>query len=62
MKDAFDLRLPLGILFGICGGILLAHGVVVGTRVVGVNINLWWGGVMLAFGAVLIGLAARARI
>jgi uncharacterized transporter YbjL len=61
MNDAFDLRLPLGVLFVICGGILLGHGIFVGIRVVGVNINLWWGVVMLVFGGLFLGLSARAR-
>ena len=61
MNNQFDLRLPLGVLFLVCGFILLLHGLVVGTRVVDVNINLWWGTVMLMFGAVMAGLAMRAR-
>jgi len=61
MNDAFDLRLSLGVLFVIFGGILLGHGIVVGIRVVGVNINLWWGVVMLVFGGLFLGLSARAR-
>ena len=61
MNDTFDLRLPLGVLFVACGGILLGHGLFVGVRVVGININLWWGVVMLAFGGLFIGLFARAR-
>jgi hypothetical protein len=48
-------------LFVICGGILLGHGIVVGIRVVGVNINLWWGVVMLVSGGLFLGLSARAR-
>jgi hypothetical protein len=33
----------------------------VGIRVVDVNINLWWGGVMIVFGGAMIGLAIRSR-
>jgi hypothetical protein len=61
MNEAFDLRLPLGSLFVVCGAVLLLHGAFVGIRVVDVNINLWWGGVMIVFGGAMIGLAIRSR-
>ena len=56
-----DLRLPLGLIFAIFGVILVAVGLVGGPAMVaqslGVNINLWWGAVMLVFGAVMLALA-----
>lgn len=58
---AFDLRLAIGLLFLCCGVILLLHGVSVGALVLGINVNLWWGGVMLLFGSVMTYLGSRAR-
>ncbi len=61
MRPAFDVRLPLGVLFALCGGILVLHGAWVGIRVVGININLWWGIVMIAFGMGFLVLGGRSR-
>ena len=55
-----DLRLPLGLLLAFYGVILIATGATAGTLVVGININLWWGSVLLIFGAVMVLLARRA--
>jgi hypothetical protein len=55
-----DLRLPLGLLLAFYGVILIATGATAGTLVVGININLWWGGVLLIFGAAMVLLARRA--
>ena len=56
-----DLRLPLGLIFSIFGVILVAVGLVGGPALtaqsLGVNINLWWGVVMLAFGGLMLALA-----
>lgn len=61
---AFDLRLALGYLFLILGGLLLIAGALAGpeenARSLGVNINLLWGLVMLFFGAACLFLAKRA--
>ena len=45
-----DLRVPMGLLFSICGAILIADGLVEGVRVLDINVDLWWGVVMLIFG------------
>jgi hypothetical protein len=59
-----DLRIPIGLLFGIFGVLLLAYGLGTGPEVyrqsLGVNINAWWGLVMLVFGLFMLGLAWRA--
>jgi hypothetical protein len=55
-----DLRLPLGLLLAFYGVILIVIGATAGTLVVGININLWWGGVLLIFGVAMIVLARRA--
>jgi hypothetical protein len=56
----FDLRVPIGLLFAICGAILAIDGVVERVHVVGVNINLWWGLVMVIFGGTMLWLARRS--
>lgn len=61
-----DLRLPIGGLFVVLGVILGIFGVMTNgdaamyERSGGMNINLVWGGVMLAFGALFLVLAQRA--
>lgn len=58
-----DLRLPVGLMFSIFGVILVAVGLVGGPALteksLGVNINLWWGVVMLVFGGAMLLLARR---
>jgi hypothetical protein len=62
-----DLRLPIGGLFVMLGVLVGGYGVATNgdaahyEQSLGVNINLWWGLVMLVFGAVLLLLAFRAR-
>lgn len=61
-----DLRYPIGGLFVVLGLMLAVFGMATGgnagmyVRATAVNINLWWGVVMLAFGAFMWGLAVRA--
>ncbi len=57
----FDLRLPIGLLFVVFGAILALDGLIAHRMVLGINVNLWWGGVMVVFGAVMLWLASRAR-
>jgi hypothetical protein len=65
--SGLDIRLPIGGLFTLLG--LLIGGYGIGTagngghyeRSMGVNINLWWGLVMLIFGVLLLVFASRAR-
>lgn len=60
-----DLRLPIGLMFSIFGLMLVVYGLVSDTaiyaRSLGINVNLWWGLVLLAFGLAMLGLALRAR-
>ena len=63
---AFDIRLPIGLLFTTLGLILIAYGAVADpaiyrTHSLGVNIDLGWGSVMTLFGLILLGLAALTR-
>ena len=61
-----DIRLPLGLLFAILGGLLACYGLACdplthhGERPA-LNIDLWWGLVMVVFGAVNLLLAWLAR-
>jgi hypothetical protein len=60
-----DLRLPIGLMFSIFGVMLSVYGLTSGNaiyaRSLGINVNLWWGLVLLAFGLVMLGFAMRAR-
>lgn len=60
-----DLRLPIGLMFTIFGVMLTGYGLTSGDaiygRSLGINVNLWWGLVLLAFGLVMLGFAIRAR-
>jgi predicted MFS family arabinose efflux permease len=61
----FDIRLPIGLLFTILGLFLSGFGVFTGgsfyERSLGINVNLWWGLVLLIFGVLMTILAMRAR-
>ena len=59
-----DLRLPIGLMFSIFGAMLVVFGLVadpaIYARSLGVNVNLWWGLVLLVFGLVMLAFALRA--
>jgi len=58
-----DIRLPIGLMFTTFGLLLLGFGVVgdksIYSRSLGININLIWGAVMLAFGLGMLALGRR---
>lgn len=58
-----DIRLPIGILFTLVGLLMAGYGVLsdpaIYQRSLGYNVNLVWGLVLLAFGAVMLVLARR---
>ena len=60
-----DLRLPIGFMFSLFGALLVIYGVLsdkaIYARSLGINVNLLWGAVLLAFGALMLGLARRGR-
>jgi hypothetical protein len=58
---ALDLRLPLGLLFVILGVIVTAAGILKPQQSLGVNINLWWGLVLLLFGVAMLLLAVFCK-
>ncbi len=62
----FDLRLPIGIMFSVFGLILIIFGALSGVEIyaehsLGININLAWGTVLLAFGMFMLFLTWNAR-
>ena len=62
-----DIRIPLGLLFLITGGILSVYGFVtrgsaaVYAKSMGVNLNLTWGLIMFVFGLVMFVVGKRQR-
>jgi TRAP-type C4-dicarboxylate transport system permease small subunit len=63
----FDIRVPIGTMFSLFGFLLCAYGLVTRESAIyeqhslGVNINLWWGAVMLLFGMAML-LLFRTRM
>jgi hypothetical protein len=61
-----DIRIPMGLMFAILGAIITVYGLVSDSGIyqrhsLGININLAWGLVMLAFAAFMLLLARRAH-
>jgi hypothetical protein len=60
-----DLRYPIGYLFTVFGMILTIYGIVsnrmIYARSLGINVNLYWGIVLLAFGLGMLALAMRGK-
>jgi len=60
-----DVRWPIGGMFSMFGAILVFYGIVSSPAIyeksLGINVNLWWGLVLLVFGLVMLALAYRAH-
>lgn len=62
-----DIRLPIGGLFTLLGLLLAGYGLATGgqpalyAQSLSVNLNLWWGLVMLLFGIILLSAALHGR-
>jgi hypothetical protein len=62
-----DIRTPIGLMFAILGALLLGYGIVTAgnaalyQRSLGLNINAWWGAVLLVFGGVMLWLGRGAK-
>ncbi len=60
-----DIRIPIGLMFVIFGvlvggyGLATAGSEIYARHSIGININLWWGLAMLAFGAIMLWLGRR---
>jgi hypothetical protein len=61
-----DVRLPIGLMFSVFGLLLTGFGLfsdpgIYAAHSLGINVNLDWGLVLLAFGATMLLIALRAR-
>ena len=62
-----DIRLPIGLMFAVLGVLLGGYGLLgdrsIYAQSLGININLIWGAVLLAFGVLMLlgGLRAKAK-
>jgi hypothetical protein len=60
-----DIRTPIGLMFSVFGLILTVYGFVadraIYARSLGINVNLYWGLALLAFGAVMLLLGKSAK-
>jgi hypothetical protein len=59
-----DIRYPIGLMFGIIGLVMVVYGLLTGgapmyERSLGINVNVWWGAVLLVFGAVMLYFARK---
>jgi hypothetical protein len=58
-----DIRLPMGLMFSIIGLIIAVYGAFTSGNTMyaehslGININLWWGTIMLIFGLIMLALS-----
>jgi hypothetical protein len=65
---SLDLRLPMGLMFTLTGTILTAFGLatrqngVLYARSDSLDVNLWWGAVLLLFGIVNLVLGRRGQM
>jgi len=61
-----DIRLPIGFVFSVVGILMTAFGVAsnraIYQRSLGINVNLYWGLVLLAFGLIMVLLGKKKRI
>jgi hypothetical protein len=62
----FDIRLPIGFMFALVGAMLTIWGVIsdpaIYDRSLGHNVNLIWGIVLFAFGALLLFMARKSGL
>jgi hypothetical protein len=62
-----DIRWPIGLMFSLIGIILVAYGALTGSnseiyqRSLGLNVNLYWGLLLLVFGGTMLTFAWRGN-
>ena len=61
-----DLRLPIGIIFTLYGFILIGYGILtrasdIYKKSLGINVNIYWGCLLLVFGLVMFYFARRKK-
>ena len=58
---SLDLRVPIGLLFASLGALLAVYGLFSDPAIyqasLGINVNLWWGVVLVLFGGAMLGSA-----
>jgi hypothetical protein len=59
-----DIRMPIGLMFGIFGLLLVGYGLFTSgseiyQRSLGYNVNLVWGAVLLVFGVIMLWLGRK---
>lgn len=58
---SLDLRVPIGLLFAALGALLAVYGLVSDPAIyrvsLGINVNLWWGLVLVVFGMAMLASA-----
>ena len=60
-----DIRYQIGLMFGIIGLVMVVYGLLTGSdpmyqRSLGINVNVWWGAVLLLFGGLMLYFARKA--
>ena len=61
-----DIRYPIGLMFGIIGLVMVVYGLLTGgdpmyQRSLGLNVNVWWGAVLLLFGGLMLFFAQKEK-
>ena len=62
-----DIRWPIGLMFSLIGVIMLVYGLATGSnkemyeRSLNINVNLYWGILLLVFGAWMLMMAFRGK-
>ena len=62
-----DIRLPMGLMFFIIGAVIVVYGVATlgdamyADHSMGININVWWGSVLMLFGLLMLALVAGSK-
>jgi formate hydrogenlyase subunit 3/multisubunit Na+/H+ antiporter MnhD subunit len=61
-----DIRYPIGLMFGIIGLVMVVYGFLTGgdpmyQRSLGLNVNVWWGAVLLVFGGLMLFFARKEK-
>ncbi len=62
-----DIRIPLGLIFLLIGGLMSIYGLFTGNsspiyeKSMGININLIWGSLMFAFGLIMFLIGRRQK-
>jgi hypothetical protein len=65
---SLDLRIPMGLMFTMVGAILTAFGLATRDRAdlyarsLGIDVNMWWGLVLLVFGIAMLTAGRRSQM